>query len=1021
MKKKLKWILVPFLVLFMGILSAQEKTVSGNVTDQDGLPLPGVSIVVKGTTTGTQTDFDGNYTIDVAEGAVLRFSYIGQKTEERTVEASNTIDVQLAQDAQALEEVVVTGYGSRSRELSTSAVSSISAEKIEAFVPSTSIDNILQGQAAGVQVTAANGRPGNTAFVNIRGVGSINAQTTPLYVIDGVPIPIDTERDFNPISNINPSDIESFSILKDAATVSKYGSRGANGVVLITTKKGRSGDAQIKFNSSYGFGERIPDPFDLMDTSQKLELERQFSDLGVGAASSLPGATSSPEELRRLIALDTDWEEALLRKSIIQSNNLSISGGDEKLTYYLSLGYDKNTGIIDNIDGFERVSARLNTTYQAKEWLNIGANFSVARSTTDLPRDRNNVQNPIRAMYDYNPWDPLFLTNDDGTIQTDDQGNQIYNPTRSGFPIALALQTEPEDNRNLLMIGNLSADVTLSDKLSNRFSVGLVSNRSNSTSRSIAGGVLQGFIGDADFPGTQTDNFDMDFEYNVNNVLTYSDTFNGLHNISASFLLEYNENIRTDLFATSRGFPTPDIPYQDVAAEPTSAGSVEARRILFSQGLFLDYDYDSRYILSGSIRRDGSSRFGPDNKYGYFYSASAAWNIANESFMENSIFNTLKLRASYGTSGNQNIGDFEYLNLLDFANTYNGQTTALPVGVGNPQIQWEAQAILDVGVEFGLFNNRLNGVVDYFVKNSDELLLDRPISYTVGDENNSIFSNIGEIQNSGIEISLNGDVIRTPNFRWTLGGNITFIDNEVIALVDDEDIVTGTFGDNILRVGEEINSYYAVEYAGVNPANGEPLYYDLDGNITNEFSDSFQQIQEGKSPIADFEGGFFTSFNYKGFGLRGDFVYKAGNYIYNFQRSEGVAIGNIDSNQRVEAFNYWKEPGDTDVLPSPLFQGTADQTSTRFLEKGDYLRLRTLTLDYTMPRDLIKDTGINTIRIFASGQNLFTVTEFNGDPEVGLGSAESGEPGDVGFVPGSFNLFSYPNLRSYTFGIEIGF
>ncbi|MEP2056985.1 MAG: TonB-dependent receptor [Maribacter litoralis] len=1021
MKQKLTWMLTPLLVFFMTFSFAQEKTVTGVVTDQSGLPLPGVSVVVVGTTNGSQTDFDGNFAINVNQGDKLRFSYLGQKTVTMNVGASNTINVQLEEDAEALEEVVVVGYGSRSKELSTSAISTVSTEKIEAFVPSTSIDNILQGQAAGVQVTAANGRPGNTAFVQIRGVGSINAQTTPLYVIDGVPIPIDTERDFNPISNLNPSDIETFSILKDAATVSKYGSRGANGVVLITTKKGKAGDARVKFSSSYGFGEMIPNNFDLMNTTQKLELERQYAALGVGAATSLPGATATPEEISRLNALDTDWQEALLKNSIIQSNNLSVSGGDEKLTYYLSLGYDKNTGIIENIDGFERVSARLNTNYQAKDWLNIGANVSVSRSTTDLPRDRNNVQNPIRAMYDYNPYEPLFLTNDDGSLVTDDQGNNIYNPTRSGFSVANALITEPEDTRNLLLIGNISAGMTFGEKFSNNFSVGLISNRYNRTSRSIAGGVLNSIVGSAAFPGTQTDNLNVDFEYNVNNVFTYSDTFNGLHNLSASFLLEYNENIATSMFASGRGFPSPDIPYLNVAAEATSVGSNESRRILFSQGLFVDYDYDGRYIVSGSVRRDGSSRFGPDNKYGYFYSGSAAWNIANESFMENSIFNTLKLRASYGTSGNQNIGDFQYLNLLDFANTYNGQTTALPVGVGNPQIQWESQAIFDVGVEFGLFNNRLNGVVDYFKKNSQDLLLDRPISYTVGDENNSIFSNIGELENSGIEVSLSGDVIRTQNFKWTLGGNITFIDNEVVELVDGEDIITGTFGDNILRVGEEINSYYAVEYAGVNPANGEPLYYDLDGNVTNEFSDSFQQIQEGKSPIADFEGGFYTAFSYKGFGLRGDFVYKGGNYIYNFQRSSGISIGNIASNQRVEAFNYWKQPGDTDVLPNPIYQSNADQTSTRFLEKGDYLRLRTVTLDYNMPRDMIDGIGLNSLRFFVSGQNLFTITEFNGDPEVGLGSAESGEPGDTGFVPGSFNLFSYPNTRSYTFGVEVGF
>ncbi len=1019
MRSKLTLMLASFLLLCINFSFGQEKTISGNVTDQNGLPLPGVSVVVVGTSTGAQTDFDGNYSISANVGQSLRFSYLGQKTVTRTVGTSNTIDVQMEEDAQALEEVVVTGYGSKSRELSTSAISTVTAETVESFVPSTSIDNILQGQAAGVQVTAANGRPGNTAFVNIRGVGSINAQTTPLYVIDGVPIPIDTERDFNPINNLNPNDIESLSILKDAATVSKYGSRGANGVVLITTKKGKSGDAKITFRSSYGFGERIPDPFDLLDAAGKLELERQFAELGVNAASSLPGATSSPEELQALIALDTDWEEELLRKSIIQSNSLAISGGTERLTYFLSLGYDKNTGIIDRIDGFERLSARLNTTYQAKDWLNIGANVSVSRSTTDLPRDRNNVQNPFRGIYDYNPYEPLFLRDDNGGIVTDAQGEPVFNPTSTGFPIARALQTEPEDNRNLLIIGNLSADMSIAKNLSNRFSVGLVSNRFNRTNRSISGGVLQGFIGDADFPGTQTDNFVLDFEYNVNNLFTYANTFNGVHNVSASFLLEYNENIRTDLFATSRGFPSPDIAYQDVAAEPTAAGSEEDRRILFSQGLFVDYDYDGKYILSGSVRRDGSSRFSSENQFGYFYSGSAAWNVSRENFMENSIFNNLKVRASYGTSGNQNIGDFEFLNLLQF-NTYNGFTTAIPIGAGNPEIKWEAQAIFDVGVEFGLFNNRINGVVDYFVKNSEDLLLDRPLSNTVGDENNSIVANIGEVQNSGLEITLNADVIRNENFTWSLGGNITFLDNEVISLVDGDDIIRGN---TILREGLGINTFYLVRYAGVNPANGEPLYLDEAGNVTNEYSAAFQTALPGFSPTADYEGGFYTSFRYKGVGLRADFVYRAGNHIVNFQRSAGVSIGNIDANQREEAFNYWRQPGDQNVLPNPLFFNTADQTSTRFLEKGDFVRLRTLTLDYNLPKKFLDSTktGIDSFRFFATGQNIFTITDYNGDPEIGLGSAETAEPGDAGFVPGEFSLFSYPQTRSYTFGVEIGF
>ncbi|WP_394750103.1 SusC/RagA family TonB-linked outer membrane protein [Spongiimicrobium salis] len=1006
MRSKLTWMLTPLLVLCMSFSYGQEKTISGNVTDQNGLPLPGVAVLVVGTTNGTQTDFDGNYTITANVGQTLRFSYLSQKTTTRVVGAANTINVQMEEDAEVLEEVVVVGYGTKSRELSTSAVSTVSSEKIEAFVPSTSIDNILQGQAAGVQVTAANGRPGQTAFVQIRGIGSINAASTPLYVVDGTPI------DATDVNNINPNDIESLSILKDAATVSKYGSRGANGVVLITTKQGRSGEARIDFRSSYGQGNRIPDPFGLANAAEKLELERQFAALGVPAAASLPGANATPEQLAALIALDTNWEEELLRTAVIQSNSLSISGGDDRLSYFLSLGYDKNTGIIDRIDGFERVSARLNTTYKAKDWLTVGSNISLARNTSDLPRDRNNVQNPFRALYDYNPYEPLFLRDANGDIVVDANGDNVFNPTSTGFPIARALLTEPEDNRNFLIIGNLFADIKLGSKFSNRFSVGATSNRFNRTNRSLAGGVLQGFVGDANFPGTQTDNLSIDFEYNVNNIFSYNDTFGESHNFGASFLLEYNENIFTSQFSTSRGFPSPEIPFQDVAAEASNAGSNEARSILFSQGLFLDYDYDARYVLSASVRRDGSSRFGPDNQFGYFYSGSAAWNISNEAFMEGSIFNNLRLRASYGTAGNQNIGNFNFLNLLGFG-TFNGRTTAIPLGVGNPAIKWEGQTTLDIGVEFGLFNNRINGVVDYFEKTSDDLLLQRPLSQTVGDENNAVTANIGEIQNRGLEVTLNGDVVRTQDFTWSLGGNIVFLDNEVTRLVDGNDIINGS---TILREGEEINSFFLVRYAGVNPANGEPLYLDTDGNVTNEYSAGFQTILEGKSPAADIEGGFYTNFRYNGIGLRADFVYKAGNYIQNLQRQAGISIGNIDANQRLEAFNYWRQPGDQNVLPNPLFEGTADQASDRFLEKGDYIRLRTLTLSYDFPSKFLEKTGLNSVRIYGTGQNIWTISGFRGDPEIGIASGES-----AGFQNGQANLFSYPQTRSYTFGIDIGF
>ncbi len=1020
MKTKITWFFVMGFFLITQLSFAQQKTVTGKVTDQDGLALPGVNVIVKGTTSGAQTDFDGNYNLDANEGQTLIFTYVGFKDVEIVIGQSNSIDVTM-QNGESLDEVIVTGYGQRSRELSTSAVSTVTNRDIQDLVPSTSVDNILQGKAAGVQVTAANGRPGQTAFVAIRGSGSINASTTPLYIVDGIPI---NQADVN---NINPNDIAQFSILKDAATVSKYGSRGANGVVLITTKQGTSGEAKIVFRSSVGSGSKIKDPFDLMDAGQKLEIERQYAALGVPGTSQLPGATASPARLAQLKSYDTNWEDALLRNSYIQSNSLSISGGSDKINYFLSLGYDKNTGIIDRIKGFERVSARINTTYQAKEYLSIGTNISLSRNTTDLPRDRNNVQNPFVGLYQYNPYDPLYARNDDGSIVTNPDGTPVFNTAGSigGFPVAKALTTEPENTRNFLITGSLFADLKISDKLSDRFQVGGTSNRQNITARSLAGGVLNSIVGNSNFPGTQRDEFNLDFEYNVNNVLSYSDTFAELHNLRADFLLEYNERIYTNLRASSRGFPTPNIPYQDISAEPTLAGTTESRRILFSQGLFVDYDYDGKYLASASIRSDGSSRFGPQNKYGYFYSGSLGWNIAREDFLDGSFVDDFKIRGSYGTAGNQNIGDFNYLDLLRFNTTYNGNTTALPVGVGNPDIKWEAQATLDIGAEFALFNRRIRGVADYYVKTSKDLLLNRPISYTVGDDNNSILSNIGEIENKGFELTLSGDVIRTQNVRWELGGNIAFLDSKVKKLVDGEDIDNGT---TILREGEELYTFNLVRYAGVNPGNGEPLYLDQDDNVTNNYLASYNTVLSGKSPFANIEGGFYTSISYKGFNLRGDFVGKAGNYILNYQRSSGVSIGNYNSNLRTEVFNYWKNPGDQDVLPNPLYQPTADQTSTRFLEKGDYVRLRTLTLSYNLPSNFISDNlGINSMRIYATGQNILTFTNYNGDPEIGIGSGETANAGDrnsaatPGFVPGEFSLFSYPQTKSFTVGVEVGF
>src|SRR5690554_2652282 len=441
MRTKFSGILTLLLALVVQISFAQQKTVTGTVTDDTGLPLPGANIIIKGTSTGTQSDFDGNYSLSVSQGQILTFSYIGFGSKEVTVGTSNTINVTLAPGAE-LDEVVLTGYSRRGQTVQTSAVVSISSEELSQMAPTTSIDNMLQGKAAGVQVTAANGKPGQGAFVRIRGIGSLIAgAASPLYLVDGAPI---REED---LSNIPNEDIENISILKDAATTAQYGSRGSNGVVIITTKSGaRNKDATIRFSSRYGTVSRIKPNYRMMNLEEKLRFEREMYAMGVTATSTLPCVTiqSGTPEYENMVINEVDWQDLMLKDGIVQNNNFSISGGGERADYFFSLSHDRNTGIIDKIDGFERISSRLNINMDPKEWLNFGVNVGYSRATSDEPRDRNNDQNPFRAMLNYNPYETEYLMDENGDYVLDENGERVFNSRiHGGFNVRGALETEP--------------------------------------------------------------------------------------------------------------------------------------------------------------------------------------------------------------------------------------------------------------------------------------------------------------------------------------------------------------------------------------------------------------------------------------------------------------------------------------------------------------------------------------------------------------------------------------------------
>lgn len=1015
MKTKFSGILTLLLAFVVQITFAQEKTVSGNVSDANGVPLLGATVVIKGTTTGVSTDFDGNYSIAAKVGDVLTFSYVGYTAVNKTVETSNTINVVLEEGNQ-LEEVVIVAFGEKTRDELTSAVSVVTSSDLAKLSPTTSVDNMLQGVASGVQVVGGNGKPGQTAFVRVRGVGSINASSAPLYIIDGVVAP--------DLNSVNPNDIESLSVLKDAATASLYGSRAANGVVVIKTKTGRKNRAAvIQLSSRFGYGQRIKDNFEMMNAAEKIQYERELAALGVSNALALPGATiASQMEYNQLVAKDTDWFDELLKQSTIQSNTLSITGGSEEASYFMSIGHDRNTGIIKTIDGFERLNARLNVSFDAKEWLTVSTNFSITSTQSDEPRDRNNVQNPFRAMYDYNPYETKYVTDDDNNLVLDENGDPIYNLTTNGFSISEALVNNPENEYRTYIIGGVTAAAKLSDNWTNTFKIGATSTNYRREYFLVPGSVLDGIVGDPDNPGEKFDNGSMALDYTVTNLLSYNKIFAEKHDFTITGLFEFNKRTSRTYSLSSIGFSNPDLSVQAVASTPTGASTNKFQNALLSYGAFLDYNYDGRYVATASVRRDASSVFGVNNQYGVFWSASAGWNIHNESFFKSNFINALKLRASAGTSGNRNgIGSYESLPTLGFG-SLNGQSTAIPTDNGNPDLGFEKNYIFDVGVEMTAWDNRLKAVVDYYTRTTSDLLLNAPLPALGGELDGSIFSNIGEMKNKGLEIELSADLVKTKDWLFSVGGNISFIDNEVTKLVpssaspNGDDIIRG---ENIITVGEEINTFYAPQYAGVNPANGQPLFYDSDGNITNVYDSNANVVLSGKSPIAKYDGGFNLYLNYKGFDLSSDFYFKVGNYIMNYMESNMLSDGqSVDANQRLDAFNYWRQPGDENVLPNPIYGNDAQQFSDRFLQKGDYIRLRNLTLGYNLPAKFAEAIKLNSLRVFIQGQNLWTFApHFNGDPEVGIGSGET--TNNVGF--GNYNLYSYPQVQSISVGVDIKF
>ncbi|WP_296620878.1 TonB-dependent receptor [Marivirga sp.] len=995
-----KILLTCFMLVFVLYAWAQDRTVSGTVTDAEtGEALPGVNVLLKGTGTGITTDLDGNYKISVpSDGGTLVFTFIGMEKVEVNIGARSVIDVQMETDVEQLSEVIVTGYGSVKRADLTSSISTVSGEDLQS-IPIAGIDNLLQGKSPGVQVINQNGAPGANAYIRVRGVGSVNASNEPLFIIDGIQL---TSVQYNAI---NPNDIQDISILKDAAATSIYGARASNGVVLVTTKDGsRTKKPQVTYKYQMGAKEMIPNNFEMMNKEEKLRYEVE-----VGLRDE-----ASAEELRNsLAAPDTDWFDVLLRRGSVQSHDLSFSGNGEKSKYFFSFGTYDEEGISVG-SKFSRITGRANTEFKLTDFLSFGNNLTVTNSTNNQTRDRNNVQNPFRAIYDYNPYEPEFILDEEGNKELDENGDPIYNPTRQGFSIGEALRKNPEEEKYTNAIGNVYLSADPIEGLRIKSVAGINYRLRNREYYIMPGSILDGYVGDPAAPGIKTDNNDVRNQFNWTNTVNYNfspveghiiDVLGGTELITA--------DIRTSRIS-SKGFPSENFTTHDNASEVTAGNTTRDQWALWSQFGQVSYNLNEKYFATGSIRRDGSSRFGADQKYGIFWATSAGWNIHDESFLDFDFLSQFKIRGSVGTSGNVPNELYASRGFYGFG-SYNNTVTRVPTQLENKDLKWEENFNYSVGVDFGVFNNRFSGSVDYYTRNTRDLLFNRPVSRTTGWT--SRLENIGEIVNTGIEVELAYDIVRSRDFNFTLLGSVATNDNEVLNLDNGGEDIVDAF--TLLSEGSKVNTFYLVRYAGVNPANGEELFYNKDGEITNSWSGDDAVALDGKTPLPTYFGNFGFNTSYKGLALNVNFYYQGGNYVYNIAyNSQQLANGNnaARSNQRVDAFNYWKEPGDVDVLPRPGVD-VPTFTSDRYLQRADFIRLRNVNLSYSLPKSILDKIKLQGIQVFVQGTNLWTFNPFfDGDPEVGRGSAESGltQLGEV-------TLYTFPNTRGATAGLNITF
>jgi TonB-linked SusC/RagA family outer membrane protein len=991
------------LVVFVpATLFAQNAVFKGKITDkQTGEPLPGVNILLLENARGTATDLDGNFSLDnlLTGTYTARVTYIGYLTITETVTITGnglTKNFQLESDVSSLEEVVITGYTEQGRNQVTGAVTVVEPKNIE-LVPVASFDQILQGQSPGLYVTSGSGQPGSASTVLIRGQASINGGNAPLYIIDGIPI---SAGDF---ATLNPNDFQSISVLKDASSTAEYGSRGTNGVIVITTKKGRAGKTQINYQSQFGISTIGTPRFEMMNTQEKLAFEERVQ-IGPGWTNSPNNpsyASASPEEraardarLAELRSINTDWTDVFFRDGTTMSHELNFSGGNEKTRYYVSTGIFGQEGISER-SSLDRYTLRVNLDYQANDNLEVGVNLSTGYSESSFPPGAGvNLANPFAAAYLANPYERLY--NDDGTV--------AVGPNLTGANAFDRLDKDLSANNEIKTVGRIYADYTMGD-FQVGGSIGIDYNRTDGNT----------FTNPLSFAGQNVANGNAG-ALSKNTSLTaritslvnarWQKTFNDVHDVSVFAANEFISTRQEGFNYTGYGINVklPNTPAGITPGTPDNnqipvVGGFITENALWSQFAILNYSYEQKYNLKVNIRRDGSSRFGSENQYAVLWAVGGSWIASEEDFMADYDFvNRLALRVSYGTTGNQaGIGNFQWRPTYGTL-SYNGQQGLAPIGVGNPALQWETATKFNVGVDFEMFDNRVFGRVDYYNELTNDLFINQQLSRTAGFA--ALEINAGSMRNEGIELELGGDLVRTKSLTVSARVNVA---NNINTIEDLGQVSEFEQGTSIIREGLSIGSHFVVPWAGVDPVTGRPLYRDLDGNITDQYSDNFAQTGFGTS-LPPWTGGGGIDIIYKNLSIRSQFNFASGYSRFNNQSffQENHAFANFNLNTVMNTM--WTQPGDITEVQS---SNTERQFTSKDIEDASFIRFRNLLISYNIPGSVFDGlANIRGIRIFAQGQNLRTWTSFTGfDPEDSNNIAQ----------------YEYPLPRIYTFGLDINF